>query len=192
MSDLPKTAVESAPAVASTTTEEKKTNQNENAPGNVQEQTAVTEAEIKPTAGTSALAEPDANTAEPATPANALSTDPAQLDPSLSALAEQNSKVEVTENTLQQSLTALDGLPEQATPNGSALPNDRSRSESMAAESVKSGGSSSSALPDNVPRVGGVRCCKSQSTSDSPSMPLIHFNVTCRLGISQTALPGSK
>jgi hypothetical protein len=37
----------------------------------------------------------------------------------------------------------------------------RSRSESTGGISVKSGGSSASALPENVPRVGGVRCCKS-------------------------------
>lgn len=37
---------------------------------------------------------------------------------------------------------------------------ERGRSESTGGVSVKSGGSSASALPENVPRVGGVRCCE--------------------------------
>lgn len=44
-------------------------------------------------------------------------------------------------------------------PTGPSRDAQRSRSESTGGISVKSGGSSASALPENVPRVGGVRCC---------------------------------
>ncbi|KAJ9117596.1 hypothetical protein QFC22_004446 [Naganishia vaughanmartiniae] len=182
MSDLPE-SVESAAAKADAMNEETSVEQNENAPGDLQEQMvensdavmdsipAVIEAQIKPQGeseptvidpAAAAAAEPNTTTAEHAsteTVSTLPSGDPAQLDPSLSALVEQDGKSEVAPDALQQSLTALAALPEDEHENlnEAAERKARGRSESIA-ESMKSGGSSSSGLPDNVPRVGGVRC----------------------------------
>ncbi|KAJ9119461.1 hypothetical protein QFC24_005694 [Naganishia onofrii] len=166
MSDLPE-STELAAVNADVVVQETKIEQKQDAPQTLQEQTpsdnngvqtesnpVATEAESKPTT------EPDASIAEPVSATSDLgptSGDPAQLDPSLSALGEQNSKAEAPSDPLQQPSTALDELPEQVTPNGASERKERGRSQSIA-ESVKSGGSSSSGLPDNVPRVGGVRC----------------------------------
>jgi hypothetical protein len=168
MSDLPE-STELAAVNADAVVQETKVEQKQDAPQTLQEQTpsdnnglptesnpVVTEAESKLTT------EPDASITEPVSATSGLgptSGDPAQLDPSLSALGEQHSKAEAPSDPLQQPSTALDGLTEKVTPNGASEYKERGRSQSIA-ESVKSGGSSSSGLPDNVPRVGGVRCCK--------------------------------
>lgn len=90
----------------------------------------------------------------------------ASTDPVLTAGEAPSSKLEVqVEKAAEMAETPSLLTPGLSQDNDSqtGLPRDtqRSRSQSTGGSSVKSGGSSASALPENVPRVGGVRCCKS-------------------------------
>lgn len=131
-------------------------------------------------------------TSAPATTAeSALTTgDANQVDPVLAESASVKPEV-LEEKALEVSKVKAE-IPSLSTPlqdsdlqAGLSGDTRRSRSESTGGISVKSGGSSASALPDNVPRVGGVRCCESSSWSSLPGSAKYHLY---RLGLFETTL----
>jgi hypothetical protein len=109
------------------------------------------------------------STPAPATATDSASTagDAHQVDP---VLAESvSAKPEASEEKIFETSAEKMDSPMVSTPippqdsniqAGLSRDSRRSRSESTGGSSVKSGGSSASALPENVPRVGGVRCCQ--------------------------------
>lgn len=92
----------------------------------------------------------------------------------------------------QPSSTLAAGLAQENERQNGNERSERSRSESTGGASVKSGGSSASALPENVPRVGGVRCCKFSfvNLAFRHSLLLNLFGIN-RLGVPQATLSGS-
>lgn len=109
----------------------------------------------------------DTDIADPSLTANSETTlgttsgDPNPVDPILGVSEPVKTEDHDTAEMGQSSSTLAAGFAEEnEKQNGHPGLGERSRSESTGGVSVRSGGSSASALPENVPRVGGVRCCK--------------------------------